>query len=60
VSDTKRLLFYFIHVLLRSNPVVQSVNFLSPIAGHFALVDLERLKKDSEWLSDSHVTFALK
>jgi hypothetical protein len=32
---------------------------LLPSFGNFAAIDVERLKEDNEWLSDSHVTLAL-
>jgi hypothetical protein len=55
----------FLHVVwhsyeFSSNRVVQGVKFLPSQFGRFQLADLERLKDDSRWLSDSHITFALR
>lgn len=39
---------------------VKSIKFLIPNFGRFSLLDVERLKNDDKWLSDSHVTLALR
>jgi len=39
---------------------VKAVKFLLADFGHFALVDITRLKDDRNWLSDSHITLALQ
>ena len=39
--------------------MIKSINFKLPLFSSFSSVDLERLKDDKKWLSDTHVTFAL-
>ena len=39
---------------------MKGVKFLLANFGHFALVDITRLKDDRNWLSDSHITLALQ
>lgn len=45
-------------MLFRS--VVKGVKLTGANFGDFSLADLERLKNDNRWLSDSHVTLALQ
>jgi hypothetical protein len=42
------------------NCTVKSVIFRIPNFQSFSPVDLDRLKNDDKWLSDSHITFALQ
>jgi len=40
-------------------PVVKGIDILPPLFQCFSLADLERLKSNGEWLTDSHITFSL-
>ena len=52
----------FLGILMKfsSNRIVDGVKFLPSQFGRFRQLDLERLKDDNKWLSDAHITFALR
>jgi hypothetical protein len=49
------------NINMKPRPIrnVKSVKFNLANFGHLALVDLQHLKDDRQWLSDVHITFAL-
>ncbi len=49
----------FPNIVYSSTRLLKCVNFKLPLFPNFPLVDLERLKNDGRWLSDSHVTLGL-
>jgi len=40
--------------------IVDAIKFLPPNFANFATLDLERLKDEDKWLSDSHVTLGIQ
>jgi hypothetical protein len=48
------------HVQCSLTRKVKAVNFHTGNFGSFSFQDLERLKDDDKWLSDSHVTLGLR
>ena len=49
----------FPNIVYSATRLLKSVNFKLPLFPNFPLVDLERLKHDERWLSDSHITLGL-
>jgi hypothetical protein len=49
----------FPNIVYSATRLLKCVNFKLPLFPNFPLVDLERLKNDRRWLSDSHVTLGL-
>jgi hypothetical protein len=55
----KSLFGHFTYIKFSSPSAVKSVTLCPPKFQSFSLEDLERLKDDRKWLSDSHVTLIL-
>ena len=55
----KLLLIFFSNIGKSIAPIVKGVNILPLLFQYFSLSDLQRLKNDDKWLTDSHVTFGL-
>jgi hypothetical protein len=49
----------FPNIVYSANRVIKGINFKLPLYPNFPAVDLQRLKYDERWLSDSHVTLGL-
>lgn len=60
VSSYHYVCFLFCWCRFSSIKTVQGVKIHNALFGYFRLLDLERLRDDNRWLSDSHVTFALR
>ena len=56
---TSFLFLCFADIDYRANEIVQCVNMRPPYFSNFHSLDLERLKNDNKWLSDTHVTLGL-
>jgi hypothetical protein len=54
-----RYCFSISHIKFSSTGIVKSVRICPPNFQSFSLSDLERLKNDKKWLSDSHLTLSL-
>lgn len=59
VGNIKSLIKCFSNIRKSITPVVKGVNIRPPMFQSFSLTDLERLKSNDKWLTDSHVTFGL-
>lgn len=59
VSNLKQSIFSKTQIKCSSISNIKSIQLKLPQFSNFSLLDLKRLKKDDEWLSDSHVTLAL-
>lgn len=59
VSNIKDNTFPFADIFYSVIRNVKSINFTPPLFPNFYPVDLERLKSDEKWLSDTHVTLCL-
>ena len=59
VGNMQFLVGYFIYIKYSSHRTVKSIKLCLPNFESFSLQDLERLKDDNKWLSDSHVTLIL-
>jgi len=61
ISEWKKNLLLDLGAQKRSSATlkVKGVNFRLPNFESFSLLDLERLKEEKRWLSDSHVTLSL-
>lgn len=51
--------FHFHSQTQSSLPIVNGVKILLPNFQSFSSIDLDRLKNDDSWLSDTHLSFAL-
>ena len=47
------------NIVYSPNRILKCINFKLPLFPNFSAVDLERLKNNERWLSDTHVTMAL-
>lgn len=54
------LIWQVTHVECSLSRVVKGIKFHQANLGRFSICDLERLKEDDKWLSDSHVTLGLQ
>lgn len=59
VSDLNSTILKYIQIRYSASQIVMSVKFKQPHFSKFSQVDLDRLKNDNQWLSDSHVTLGL-
>ena len=59
VSNVKYFILSYIYIIFRSIPTIKIVKFVIPNFVNFSSGDLEWLKNDNRWLSDSHITLTL-
>jgi hypothetical protein len=50
----------FTDIKYSSKPIIKYISFRAPNVQSFSPSDLDRLKNEEKWLSDSHITFALQ
>jgi hypothetical protein len=50
---------HFHNIVYSANRIIKCIYFKLPLFPNFPLVDLQRLKNNDRWLSDTHLTLAL-
>lgn len=60
VSNFAYINLYCSNIIHRTDGIIKCVSFKLPLFANFSPVDLERLRYDHRWLSDAHLTLALR